>query len=251
MIGMIHLMPLVGYAKHPGIEKVLKHALHDLSVLERAHFNGALVENEFDHPHQVKGGPEIIASMTHILTEIVKKSHIPIGVEVLLNDPQASLAIAHVGGAQFIRTDYFVDRMARDEYGGLMEINAKKLISYRHTIKADNIFVLTDLQVKYATLLEKGKTIGESAKQAIEAGSDGLIITGKVSGKAPKVSDLIEAKKVAATIVPVFVGSGYCVNNAGKLLKHADGAIVGTAIKTQGYVGEKKAKQLITETHTE
>ncbi len=245
MIGMIHLLPLVGYPKHPGMAKVLARAIKDLHALEHARFDAAIVENEFDHPHQMKVGPEIVAAMTMIVKEIVKKAHMPIGVEVLLNDPKASLAIARVAHAAFIRTDYFVDRMARPEYGGEMAIDPAGLMVYRRKIRARDVLVLTDLQVKYATLLEKGKTIAVSAKQAIAAQSDGLIITGNVSGEAPKTEDLLEAKKIALGKVPVLIGSGFSRGNAVRLLRYADGAIVGTAIKTKGFVDRQKARVLV------
>jgi membrane complex biogenesis BtpA family protein len=243
IIGMIHLLALPGYQKHPGMKSVVKQALQDLIVLEKGGVSGVLVENENDHPHQVKPGPEIIAAMTKIVGEIVKKAKVPVGVEVLLNDPQASLAIAKITGAKFIRTDYFVDKMRRKKYGE-MEINPKKLIAYKKKIGAGKIKILADIQVKYAKLLEKGKTISQSTKQAIKAGADAVIVTGKISGQAPKLKDLQEAK-LASKNFPVFVGSGFSVANAKKLLEFADGAIVGTSLKTKGKVDLKKVKKLM------
>ena len=96
--------------------------------------------------------------MTQIVSEIVKKGHVPVGVEVLLNDPQASLVIAKITGAKFIRTDYFVDK-CMEKNTGEMEINPQKLLAYKKKIKADSVKILADVQVKYAKLLEKGKTI--------------------------------------------------------------------------------------------
>lgn len=245
IIGMIHLKPLIGYPGYPGRNKVLDLVLADLRALEKGQVSGAIVENEHDHPHQVKPGPETIAEMTYLVSEIVKKAHFPIGVEVLLNYPEASLAIAKITGAKIVRTDYFVDKMTRAEYGGEMEINAQKLMAYRQKIKAEKILILTDLQVKYATLLENGKTIAKSAKQAITAGSDGLIVTGGSSGEPPKTSDLIAAQEVAKGKVGVLIGSGFAPSNAQSLLKHADGAIVGTSIKAKGKVDIKKTKRLM------
>ena len=128
IIGMIHLLPLTGYPKHPGMEIVIKQALEDLAILEKGGVTAVLVENENDHPHQVKAGPEIISAITIVVSEVVKKAKAPVGVEVLLNDPQASLAIAKITGAKFIRTDYFVDKMWRQKYGQ-MEIDPKKLMA--------------------------------------------------------------------------------------------------------------------------
>lgn len=243
IIGMIHLPPLPGYRKHPGMDEVIKHALNILQILQTGGADAVLVENEYDHPHQVKAGPEIIVAMSTVVAEIVKRSKIPVGVEVLLNDPKASLAIAKVCGAQFIRTDYFVDKMWRKEYGE-MEINPKALISFKNKIKANDVKIFADVQVKYAKLLEKDKAIKQSIKQAVKAGADGIIVTGKISGQAPDLADLQEAKS-SAGIVPVYVGSGFSDENAGQLLKFCDGAIVGTSLKRNGVVNLKKVKELI------
>jgi len=242
IIGMIHLLPLPGYPDHPGMAAVVKQALKDLAVLETGGVNAVLVENENDHPHQVKAGPEIISAMTIVVSEVVKKAKAPVGVEVLLNDPQASLAIAKITGAKFIRTDYFVDKMWRQKYGQI-EINPKKLIAYKHKIKAGSVKIFADVQVKYAKLLGKGKTISQSVKQAIKAGADAVIVTGKVSGEAPQLKDLKEAKQAAGKF-PVYVGSGFSFNNAKKLLPFCDGAIVGTSIKQNGIPSKQKTKIL-------
>ena len=245
IIGMIHLPPLPGYKSHPGMVRIIEHALKNLKTLQNGSLDAVLVENEYDHPHQIKAGPEIIAAMSKVVSEVVKKSKIPVGVEVLLNDPKASLAIAKICGAEFIRTDYFVDKMWRREYGE-MEIYPKALMAFKNKIKANNIKIFADVQVKYARLLEKGKTIGQSVRQAIKAGADGVIITGKITGQAPLPDDLQAAKLIAGSF-PVYVGSGFSAKNAGQLLKFCNGAIVGTSIKENGLVSLKKVKQLIKE----
>lgn len=245
VIGMIHLWPLVGYQKHPGMGKVIKKALMDLEALGKGGVNGVLVENDADQPHQVKVGPEIIAAMTRVVSEVIKKAKVPVGVEVLLNDPKASLAIAKATGSKFIRTDYFVDRMSREEYGGEMKIDPKGLIEYRQKIEAEPVLILTDVQVKHAQLLEKGKPIQKSVKQAIQAGSDGVIVTGSWTGVEPDLSELKKAKLVANNW-PVLVGSGLSVENAVELLGVADGAIVGSSLMNKsGGVSQAKVKQLM------
>jgi len=156
----------------------------------------------------------------------------------------ASLALAKVAGASFIRTDYFVDRMSRDEYGGQMYINPDELISYRKKIGAEDVLLLTDIQVKFAKLLEKDKPIELSAKQAVKAGSDAVIVTGDFTGLKPSLVDLKKVK-LAVGNFPVLVGSGFAVDNALDLLTYADGAIVGTTLNENKRVQVNKVKALI------
>lgn len=243
LIGMIHLPALPGYESHPGMDEVINKALFDLKSLQEGGVDAVLVENEGDKPHQVEVGPEIISSMTLVMKRIVRESKIFVGVEVLLNDPKASLAIAKNTGADFIRTDYFVDKMTRKEYGGEMKINPKELLDYRNKIGGDKIKIFTDIQVKHATMLETNKSISKSAREAIREGSDGLIITGNFTGEEPELINLIEVNNVVGSF-PVLVGSGFSKDNANTLLRHVGGAIVGTSIKDGNKVSKSKVIDL-------
>lgn len=246
IIGMIHLPALLGYKQSPGIDAVIKHALKDLKTLETGGVDGVMVENEYDRPHQVVVGPEIVAAMTTITQAVVRSAKkTVVGVEILLNDPRASLAVAKATNASFIRTDYFVDRMSRKEYGGEMQIDPRKVIAYRKKIGAESVLILTDIQVKYATMLEE-KSISQSTKQAMKEKADAVIVTGNLTGQSPVVSDLEAAKRVSEKH-PILIGSGLTPENAQALLQVADGAIVGTGIKTGEYVDLRKVKLLMRE----
>lgn len=238
---MIHLPALLGYSRFKGLDFIIDKALADLDNLEKGGVDGIMVENEYDHPHQIEPGPEVIACFTVVVEKIVKQSKLPVGVEVLLNYPQASLAIAKVAGAKFIRTDFFVDEV-KTEYG-IMKIDPKGLMEFRKKIKAENIAIFADIQVKYSTFL-KPKNIETSAKEAIAYSPEALIVTGDFTGDTPDLEDLIKVKKVAGDF-PVLVGSGFNKNNAKELLKYADGAIVGTSIKTGGKVDLEKVRELM------
>ncbi len=227
IIGMIHLPPLPGYPESTGIGDAIRHAVRDLRVLEEAGVDGVLIENEYDRPHRVTATPETIAAMTRITRAVVQESeNAIIGCEILLNDPQASLAIAGMSGASFIRTDYFVDAMTRPEYGEF-EIDPKGLIDYRISIGAENVLILADIQVKYATMINP-RPLTESARLACAEGSDALVVTGGESGDAPLIEDLRDA--MSGSDVSVLTGSGFNADNAVELLAECDGAIVGTAL---------------------
>lgn len=226
IIGMIHLPPLPGFAGSKGINHAIRHAVADLRVLEDGGIDGVLIENEYDRPHQVAAAPETIAAMTRITRAVVQESESAvIGCEILLNDPRASLAVAKMAGASFIRTDYFVDRMTRPEYGEFA-IDPDALLEYRKAIDAENVLILADVQVKYATMVEP-RPVSESAAQACEKGADALVVTGDASGDAPTVEQL---RETSDTNLPVLIGSGLAAGNAERLLAECDGAIVGTSL---------------------
>ena len=139
IIGMVHLPATLTYRNWPGLKKFIARAKKDLRALEAGGIDAALIENDADSPCQVKGTADVVAPMTVVAHELVKIANIPLGVEVLLNDPKASLAIAKTCGLQFIRTDYFVDRMTRKGYGEF-EVDPKGLMQYKKKIGAQDIY---------------------------------------------------------------------------------------------------------------
>jgi len=244
IIGVIHLPALPGYPDSPGLDAVLDKAVNDLSALERGGVDGVLVENFADRPFRLKARPETVAAMTRVVRELVLTAKTAvIGVEVLLNDPAASLAVAKMAGAGFMRTDFFVDPMERPEFEGPIDIDPEGLMSYRRSIGADDVLVLADIQVKFAAMLVD-RSLAESARLAAHHGADAIGVTGDETGDPPSASTVEQAKNGAGAC-PVLVGSGLDVENASALMAAADGAIVGTSVKTGDHIDAAKVGELI------
>lgn len=227
IIGMIALPPMPGYPAFTSIDAIVDAALADLERLEAGGVDGALVENDFDQPHTMVGGAEIHAAMTRVTREVVARARIPIGVEVLLNDWRASLAIAAMTGARFIRIDFFVDRVMTKL--GPFEPEPEAILAYRQAIKAEQVQLFTDLQVKYTTPIGGPKPLTLSAREAEAAGADAVIISGGETGIGPDPDDLRAAR---AASLPVLIGSGLTPENAATLAPLCDGAIVGTSLRS-------------------
>lgn len=240
IIGVVRLLPLLGYPEFPGIRKVVEVALNDIKKLEKAGFDGALVDNDA-HPHVVKATVEMAACFAVVMKELVQKSKIPLGTQFLIDDPEASLAIAKVSGSSFIRTDFFVDKV-RTKYG-IFNPNASKIMKYKKKVFGRHILVFADIQVKHAKMLSK-KSIQKSTRQALRVGADAVIVTGSWTGQAPDVRKLGKVKKASAN-KPVLIGSGLMPENTKKLLSVADGALIGTAIRDGSRIDFPKAKKLI------
>lgn len=242
IIGMIHLPPLPDYETSPGLDAIIAGALRDLEVLRRHGVDGVLVENEYDRPHRIKAEPPTVAAMTEVTRAVVGASDAcVVGCEILLNDPRASLDVARAARARFIRSDYFVDRMSRPGYGEF-DIDPDGLIGYRESIGAGEVLLLADIQVKYATMLER-RSLAESASIATRHRADAIVVSGSATGDAPGAAELAEAKNAAG--VPVIIGSGLTAENTGALLPRCDGAIVGTALMRDGKVDGDRLRRLM------
>ncbi|MBI3984433.1 MAG: BtpA/SgcQ family protein [Candidatus Levybacteria bacterium] len=240
MIGMIHLPPLPGYIKHPGMDAVIKKALIDLNTLQKAGFDGVLIENDNDQPHQIGVSKSITASFTKVMKQVCKEAKIPVGMEIIYDMPQ-TIKTAHKVGADFVRLDVFVDTVLTK--WGKIPSQAKELVVLKEKIGAKELVMLTDIQVKHAQMLDK-KTLEQSAKEAAQYISNALIVTGDWTGHPPFINDCKKVKK-AAKATPLLIGSGLDSKNIKKLFKYADGAIVGTSIKTGDYIDLVKATNLI------
>ncbi|HEX4936080.1 MAG TPA: BtpA/SgcQ family protein [Gemmatimonadaceae bacterium] len=241
VIGMIALPPMPGYPAFTSIDAVIDAALADLEHLEAGGVDGALVENDFDQPHTMVGGAEIHSAMTRVTREVVARATIPIGVEVLLNDWRASLAIAAMTGARFIRIDFFVDRVMTKL--GPFEPEPEAILAYRQAIRAEHVQLYTDLQVKYTTMIGGPKPLAQSAREAAAAGADAVIISGAETGIGPDPADLRAAH---AASLPVLIGSGLTPENASALVPFADGAIVGTSLRSGRHHGDRVVQERVT-----
>lgn len=244
ILGVVNIAPLSGEEGHPGMRKVISEAIRQMEILERNGVDAVLFENGFSSPHRLTASRQNIVDLTKVMVTAVKKAKsIIIGFEFLLNDPKASLKIAKDSGATFIRTDYYVDRMTREEYGE-MWINPEEVLAYRKEIEAEHILILTDIQVKYATMLDPKKTIAQSAQHARRKKSDGIVVSGSATGSAPAVKKVCDAKKGAGKL-EVIMGSGTTHENLWQLFKCADGAIVGTDMMTGSIIVDWKVKRFM------
>ncbi len=227
VIGAIHFPPLLGRKDFPGFDIALTNALADLASFEKGGVDAVIVENNYDLPHTEKIDESAVASLTYLAEQIFKRATVPVGISVLWNDYRAALAIAKTVGLRFVRVPVFVDDV-RTDYG---EIFGKPddVTAFRKAIGAEHIALFTDIHVKHATIIS-AHSIEESANQAIAAGSDALIVTGKWTGMAPDLKELASVRKTVGEF-PIFCGSGVDAHNINDLYALANGSIVSTSLK--------------------
>lgn len=228
VIGALHFSPLPGFKGFTSLDLILKKSLEDLKAFERGGVHGIIIENNYDFPHKAFVDPETIAAMTYLGDKIKNATKLPVGVSVLWNDYRASLSIAKAIGGKFVRIPVFVDDVKTDF--GVVNGVAKEAIRYREIIKAKDVAIFADIQVKHSTMINKTKTLTESYKEAFKEGADAVIITGEWTGNAPAeetVRELLKHKRI-----PILIGSGVDNKNIRMLSNVADGFIVATSLKS-------------------
>ncbi len=234
IIGMVHLRPLPGSPGYDrsimGMKEIIRIALEEARILEDNGVDGVQVENIWDFPY-LKGekiGPETAAALGVVAARVGEAVGIPVGVDCHLNGGRIALAAAIASGARWIRVFEWVN--AYISHAGLTEGIGGELARYRHSLRADEIKFMCDVNVKHGShFIISDRTIEEQAQDAESEGAEILIVTGFETGKAPtpeKVKRFSESVKA-----PVIIGSGLTEDNAPELLSFADGAIVGSFFK--------------------
>lgn len=233
VIGVIHVGALPGTPRgSKSVVELVGEAKDEARVYRECGVDGVIIENMHDVPY-LKGevGPEIVAAMTAIGTEVKNECELPVGIQILAGANIEAMAVAHAAGLDFIRAEGYAYAHVADE--GIIEASAAKLLRYRKLIGAERVQVWTDVKKKHsAHAITADVSLGETAETVEFMGADCVIVTGSVTGEAPKVADVKEAKSHCH--LPVFLGSGISDANIDQFYNEADGFIIGSYFKLHG-----------------
>ena len=151
LIAMAHLLPLPGtplYDAAAGIEAIVDQLRVDLDILLDAGFDSVLFCNEGDRPYSFNAGYDGVAAMTRVVTELAPKDR-PFGVDFLW-DSLAALNVAMATGASFIRG---VMVGAYESDMGLWSTDVASLLRERRRIGADDVAMFMNVTPEYVELL--------------------------------------------------------------------------------------------------
>lgn len=236
LIGMVHVGALPGSpAAALPVRELARAASEEARTLEEAGFDSVLVENMHDLPyvHGKHLGPEVVSAMSAVVWEVTRAVKIPVGVQILSGGARHALAVAHTCNAAFIRVENFVFSHIAEE-GILPEGEAGTLLRYRREIGAERVRIFADIDKKHAAhAMTADLTLSDWAHAAEFFKADGMIVTGKFTGRPPTPEHLREAKQ--ASKLPVLVGSGATAASVRGMLADSDAVIVGTWIKSGGH----------------
>ena len=240
VFGMVHMLPLPGSPSFGGsIDDVVKAAAADAKALVKGGCSGLAFENFGDRPFFKKPPAETVAAMTRVIADVVRDLRVPFGVNVLRNDPASALAIAAATGAAFIRVNVHTGAMLTDQ--GIIEGEAAATLRLRERLAPDAA-IFADHFVKHATpLVEVDEK--QAVKDLRERGcADAILVSGRETGAAVDVARLQLVRD--AVDAPVLIGSGLTASNASNYAA-ADGAMVGTSLKSGGRVELQRVKEVV------
>jgi len=233
VIAMMHLLPLPGrplYDRSGGMNAIVEALHRDLEALQAGGVDGLLFCNEGDRPYPLHTDRGPIAAMAAAIGELRPHIRVPYGVD-LLWDPEAAIAVAQATRACFARE---VFTGVYDSDMGLWQPNAGAALDYRDHLGASNIRLFFNIEPEFARPLAQ-RPIGALAKSVVTSSlADAILISGPMAGEAADVTHIYEAKQ-AVPDTPVLANTGVRIETVAATLGVADGVIVGTGMKRDGY----------------
>jgi hypothetical protein len=151
-------------------------------------------------------------------------------VNVLRNDAAAAISVCAATGAAFIRVNVHTGALLTDQ--GWITGSAHETVRLRARL-GSSAAIFADVFVKHAAA-PAGLLIEDAARDSWERGAaDALIVSGAATGAPTSASDVRRVKSAVPDAF-VLIGSGLTAENAVSLLPSADGAIVGSSLKSDG-----------------
>lgn len=230
---MAHVPPLPGtplYDAAKGVKGLVDHVKRDTEKLLAAGFDAILFCNEGDRPYQLHAGLEASAVMSRVVTEC-KPAGIPFGVDFLW-DAQCAMAIAIATDANFMRE---VVTGTWESDMGLWSPDAATLFRNRRNFGREDLAIFANITPEFASPIGT-RTPAQTAKStAVSSLADVILVSGPMAGSEPDVSTVKSVRESVPIEIPVLLNTGAKSTTISKYLQYADGCIVGSDLKRDGY----------------
>jgi hypothetical protein len=234
VIAMCHLDPLPGdpsYAPDKGLPWVLERARKNLRALQEGGVDAVMFSNEASLPYLTKVEPITYVTMARLIGELLAEIRVPYGVNVLW-DPLASIDLAVATGARFVR-EIFSGVYASDF--GLWNTNAGEVVRHQHRVHGGQVKLLFNIVPEAAAYLGNRSVADIARSTVFNDRPDALCVSGLTAG-VPSSAEALKVVKAAVPATPVFANTGVRLENIEEQLAVADGAVVGTTFKRDGYI---------------
>ncbi len=234
IIAMCHMRALPGdpgYDAAGGMKAIVDNVRMNLKALQDGGVDGIIFSNEASLPYLTKVEAITTASMARVIAEVYDDISVPFGVNVLW-DPIASIDLAVATGARFVR-EIFTGVYASDY--GTWDTNAGATIRHQHAVGGQDVKLLFNIVPESAVYMADRDVADIARSTVFVAGPDALCVSGITAGAETSATTLKRVKDAVPETV-VFANTGVRVDNIEEQLAIADGAVVGTTFKKDGYI---------------
>jgi membrane complex biogenesis BtpA family protein len=231
MVGMIALRPLAGSSRYrnESFGVVLDDALAQAALLRAAGFDFVMLQNLADLPVAKQVTAVQATWMTRIACEIRRAHPGPVGLNFLENDAAAMIAVASAAQLDFVRIKVFAGAMVTPS--GIEDGQAFEAIRARTAWRADAVAIFADIHDRTGVPVASAGIADDVRTAVAIGGADGIVLTGR---SHRETLALLTAARDACAGRPILVGGGVSTETIAEIAALADGAIVGSALKTAG-----------------
>lgn len=231
MLGMVHLDPLPGtpFFERGGFGSTVGRAVASARALEEGGADGCLVQTvDRVYPVADESDPARTAAMALAVRAVVEATgeDFHVGVQLLRNAVKASLGVAQVAGASFVRVGALVGMTLSPH--GVVQADPLGVMQYRRRIGAEDVALIADVDSMHFKWFGGGRPTGRVARDAQLAGA-GVVAVSDPDANAALAK--VAAVREAAAGLPVVLAGETNHDNAARLLAAADGAFVGGCLE--------------------
>jgi len=234
IIAMCHMRALPGdpgYDSQKGLGWIVDQAHNDLRALQEGGVDTVMFSNESSLPYLTRVEPITTACMGRVIGQLLGEVKEPFGVNVLW-DPIASIDLAVATGASFVR-EIFTGVYASDF--GIWNTNCGAVVRHQHRVHGGHIKLFFNI-LPEASVYLGDRSLADIARSTVfNTKPDALCVSGLTAGVETSAESL-RVVKAAVPEVPVFANTGVKLENLERILEIADGVVIGTAFKRDGYI---------------
>jgi membrane complex biogenesis BtpA family protein len=233
LIAMAHIPALPGtplYDASAGLSGAVSDVRRDVDILLDAGFDAVLFCNENDRPYELKAGLESAAAMARIVTEC-RPIDVPFGVDFLW-DARCALAVAAATGASFMRE---IATGVWESDMGLLSPDAAGLLRERRRLDVNDLAVFMNITPEFASGIGRRDPAEVAASAAVSSLADVILVSGKMAGAEPDLDTIKSVREAVSPSTPVLLNTGARAETIAEYLRYADGCIVGSSLKVDGY----------------
>jgi len=247
LVAMAHVPALPGtplYDERGGMRQIIREVREDVAVLVDAGFDAVMFCNENDRPYSLKADLVAAASMSRVVIECIP-DEIPYGVDYLW-DAECALAVAVATGARFMRE---VATGSWESDMGPWAPDASALLRHRRALDAEHLAIFMNVTPEFASSTGDRSPTEVARSVAVSSLPDAILVSGPMAGAEPSVSTVSEVRAAVPPDIPVLLNTGAKAENISDFLEFADGCIVGSSLKVDGYtwnrVDPERAKTFV------
>jgi membrane complex biogenesis BtpA family protein len=170
---------------------------------------------------------------------------VPFGVDFLW-DARCALAVAAATGASFMRE---IATGVWESDMGLLSPDAASLLRERRRLDAGDLAVFMNITPEFASGIGRRDPAEVAASAVVSSLADVILVSGKMAGAEPDLATIRSVREAISPRTPVLLNTGAKAETIAAYLKYADGCIVGSSLKVDGYtwnpVDPERAKRFV------